>query len=222
VGERLLDTAFALLAGQIQDPHILPVGTARLLRHQGVVGAPIGHGRIQILPVHVPRKRSGLPHQPADDVPVVDVMLVLAPQAWHPLHQLLGVPDLDLLQADPCLDLLATQPRRHRVGVVFHPDRAATPHAHPHALQGLQALRRQRPQVRQLRGYLGRSAGIAPRLHGQDELPVVLPAGKIAAATQQQGLFHRLLEVPMRRLHVPILMPAGRVRGLGVQAVVGQ
>jgi hypothetical protein len=131
-------------------------------------------------------------------VPIVDLVLVLAPQARHPLHQFLGIPHLDLLHADPRLDLRADQARRDGVGVVFHPDGAAAPHTHALALQRLQPLGRQRPQLRHLHRDLRRPAGIPLCLHGPYQVPIVGAAGKIAAATQQQRLLHRLLEMPVR------------------------
>jgi len=200
--------------------HILLVGTARLLRHQGVVGASIRQRRIQLFAVHKAGKRPGLAHQPGNDVPVVDPMLVPAPQARHPLHHFLGIPDLDGLHTNPCLNLLADQTRRHRVGVVFHADGAPPPHTHALPLQAVEPACRQRPQACHFVGDLRRPARIPLPLHGQHQLPIVVPAGEIAAATQQQGLRHRLLEMPMRRLHIPILMPAGGVGGLGLHTVM--
>ena len=149
-------------------------------------------------------------------------MLVLTTQARHPLHQLLGIPYLDLLQTEAHFHFFAQQPRRHGVGIVLHADRAAPPHPHAQPLQRLQPLARERPQLSQLLGHRGRPAGIPLRLHGTHHLQILLAAGEIPAATQQQGLLHRLLEMPMRRLHVAILMAAGRVGRLGVQAVMGQ
>jgi hypothetical protein len=136
--QRLFDAAFAFLGSQIKQMHILLICTSRLPRQQRVIGTSVSQCRIEIFPVHVAGKRPGLAHQPADDVPVVDPVLVLAAQTRHALHQLLGIPDLDLFHADPHLDVLADQPRRYRVRVVFHPDRTAAPDAHPLALQRLQ------------------------------------------------------------------------------------
>jgi hypothetical protein len=92
-------------------------------------------------------------------------MLVLATQARHPLHQLLGIPHLDLLQAQARFHFFATQPGRHRVGVLLHADRAAPLHAHAHALQRLQPVGRQGPQVSHLLRELRRPARIPLRLH---------------------------------------------------------
>ena len=137
-----LDRRFALLVGEVQDPHIFLVRAGRLLRHQGVIGPAIRYGRIQLFAVHVTGERSRLPHQPADDVSVIDPMFVRATQARHPLHHLLGVPNLDVLQAQTHLHLLADQPCRHRVNVLLYLDRAAPPHAHAQPFQRLQALGR--------------------------------------------------------------------------------
>ena len=78
LGQRLFNLGFAFFAGQVQELHVFLVGTSGLLLHQGVVRPTIVQRRIHIVAVDVAGKRSGLPHQPADDVPVVDPMLVLA------------------------------------------------------------------------------------------------------------------------------------------------
>lgn len=220
--QRRLDTCLAFHAGQVQQPHVLLVGPGRLLRQQGVIGTPIGQGRIQLLAVHIAGECSRLTHQPADDVPVVDPVLVLAAQARHPLDQLPGVPDLDLLQPQAGFDLFADQPRRHRVSVVFHPDRAPPAHTHPQALQRLQPSRRQRTQAGVLSSHRTGPAGIALVLHRLQQRHVVFTPGEIPAAPQQQGLLDGLLEMPVRRLHVAILIPAGRVGRLPLQAVMRQ
>ena len=202
--------------------HILLVRTSGLLSQQRVIGASIRERWIQIFTVNVAGKRPRLPHQPADDVPVVDLMLVLAAQAWQALHQLLGIPDLNLVHADPRLHLLADQPRRHGVGVLFHPDGAAATHTHTLALQRVQTPLRQSPQVRHLFRHLRRPATILLPEHAEGELPVLCAAGKIPAATQQQRLLHGVLEMPMQRFHISILMPTGGIGRLGLHTVMRQ
>lgn len=191
-----------------------------MLRHQRIVGPPIRQRRIQIFPVDVTRERSRFADQPVHDVPVVDLMFALPTQPRHALHHFAGIPDLDLLQPNPRFHFFAHQPRRYRVGVVFDPDGAPAPNRYLLAHQRLQPLRWQRSQRRQLLGQLGRPAGIPPRLHGLQQLLVLLPVGKIPATAQQQRLLHCLLEMPMRRLDVTILMPAGRVGGLRLDSVM--
>jgi hypothetical protein len=162
--------------------HILLVRTSRLLRHQGVIGPPIGQRRIQIFPVHITGERSGLADQPTDDVPIVDLMLGLAPQTRHPLQQLLGIPHLDLLHAYPHFDLLTDQARWYRVGVLFHPNGAATPYPHPLSFQRLQALSRQGAQLYHLRRKLHCPAGIPLGLDGLHQVPIVRARAEIPAA----------------------------------------
>jgi hypothetical protein len=117
---------------------ILFIRTSRLLRDQRVISPPIGQRRVEVFPVHVAGKGARLPHQPGNEVPIINRVLTPAPQARQSLHQLLGIPDLDLLHADPDLDLRADQPRRHRVGVVLHHDGATPTHTHTFPLQRLQ------------------------------------------------------------------------------------
>lgn len=149
-------------------------------------------------------------------------MLVLATQTGHALHQLLRIPHLDLLHADACLDLFATQAGWHRIGLVFDPDRAATPHTHTFAFQGLDATARQRPQVTHLHADLGGSTGIPQLHHRRHQLPILRSISKIPTATQQQRLLHRRFEMPMRRLHIAILMAAGWIGRFGLHAIVSQ
>jgi hypothetical protein len=100
-------------------------------------------------------------------------MLVLPTQPRHTLHQTIGVPHLDLLDADPRLDMLADQPRRHRVGVMLHLNRAAATHAHPQSLLRLQPGRRQRTQLRQLRRQRCLPTRVPPHQQVRHELLVL-------------------------------------------------
>jgi hypothetical protein len=206
----------------VQELHVVPVGPRGVLRLQGVVGPPERRGRVQVGPEGVAGEGARLAHQPGDDVPVVDRVLVLPAQPRQPLHQALGVPDLDLLDADPHLDHLPDQPRRHRVGVVLHLDRTPAPHAHPPPLLRLQPPLRQRTQHRGL-GHEGRLPPRVALLHQRaQERLVVRPAGEVAAAPQQQGLRQRLLEPAVALLAIAVLVAAGRIGRLGHQPVVAQ
>jgi hypothetical protein len=218
--QRRLDTRFPVLRRQLQQPHVLPIRPANLLHLQGVIGPPIDHRRVQVLAIHVPRERPRLAHQPVDHVPIIDPMLRLASQPLHRLHQRARIPHLDLLRTDPRFQPFPDQPRRHRVRVLLHLDRAALTHPHLLAFRRLQPTRRQRPQLRPLLDKLLRSAGVPPSHQGTHELPVGLSTGEVPTATQQQLLFQRLLETPMALLAVAVLVPAVRIRGLGRHTVV--
>jgi hypothetical protein len=68
----------ALLGRQVQKLHIVLVGALGVLGLQAVVGAAKRRRRIQVLPEGVAGKRARFTHQPANDVTVVDGVLVLA------------------------------------------------------------------------------------------------------------------------------------------------
>jgi hypothetical protein len=88
-------------------------------------------------------------------------MLAPTPQPRQPFHQTLGVPNLDVVGMAAGLDPFADQTAGHRVGVALHVDGAAAVHTHPYALAGLQSLRRQGPQHRQLLGQPRRPTLVA-------------------------------------------------------------
>jgi hypothetical protein len=153
-------------------------------------------------------------------VPIVDAVIRLATQPLHRLHQRTCVPHLDDLGSDPHFQPLPEQPRRHRVDVLLHRNRAALAHPHLLTFQRLQPPLRQRTQPRLLLWKRRRPAGIPPILQEAHELPVLLPTGEVATATQQQFLLQRLLEAAMALLTVAVLVAARRVGRLGRHTVV--
>jgi hypothetical protein len=183
--QNLFDGRLPLLRRHLQDPHVLPVGTPRLLRLQRVIGPPKRHRRVQVLPVHVACERPRLPHQPVDHVPIIDAVFRLAPQPLHRLDQRTRVPNRDDLGADARFHPLPHQPRRHRVDILLHLNGAALAHPRPLTLQCLQSSWRQRTQPCLLRLKRLGPAGIPPILQSTHELPVFLPTGEVTAATQQ-------------------------------------
>lgn len=69
---------------------------------------------------------------------------------------------------------------------------------------------------------LRHAAGVplARRHQDVDEAPVVLDAGEVAAAAQDQRLFDRLLQMPVLRFHRAVLVSLAAVVAAGVHAVV--
>jgi len=63
-----------------------------------------------------------LAHQPVDDMPVVDLMAVFAPQPRDPVHFRLTVQDPQTLTGKPDRHHLADQAARNRIRVVSRPD----------------------------------------------------------------------------------------------------
>lgn len=156
--------------------------------------------------IAVLRERPRLPHQPVDDVTVVHPLLVPAAQPRLTLHQLLRVPHLDVLGIQPHFDLLADQPAGHHVTVPLHVNQTALVHTTTPPLARFQPPRRQRTQHRQLFGQPLPAPGVESLRQPAQETLVLLATRKIAAATQHQGLIHRLLETPMPLLDVAVLM----------------
>jgi hypothetical protein len=155
-------------------------------------------------------------------MPIIDAVVGLAAQPFHLLHALAGGPHLDRLGRDVRLDDLPDQPRRHRVGVLLHLNRAAPAHLDPLPLQRLQPPRRQRPQPGHFRRHRRGPRRVSPRHQRPHELPVSVPAREVPAAAQQQGLLDGFLEAALRLLAIPVLMRTGRVGRLGRDAIMPQ
>jgi len=207
---------------QVQDLQVVAVRPRRLRLAQQVVRQAEPARGEEFVPVAVVGERPRLADQGVDHVPVVDVPPAAPPQPRQRLHQLLAVPHLQVFQVNPHFDPLADQAAVHRVHVVLHADHAAAVHRHGQAPARLQAPRRQRPQQRLLLGQAFTAAGVAPPADlGQKRL-VRHPANKVPATPQQQRLPDGRLEVPVRRLHVAILVRLPRPDLLAHQPVVRQ
>jgi hypothetical protein len=220
--QRLLHGGLALLRRQMQDLQVFPVGTRRQRLVKQVISHAEAAAREQRLPVTVVGQGPRLPHQSVDHVPIVDVLLAPPPQAWQRLNQLLAVPHFQVVQVHAHLDPFADQPAVHRIDVVLHVNQAAARHGHIQPLAHLQPPRRQRPQPRLLLGQPRRPARIPLPPHVFEKRRIRFPIGKVPAAAQQQRLVHRLLEMPMRRLDIAVLVRLPRLNPLAHQSVMRQ
>jgi len=166
---------------------------------QPIVGDAKMAGRKHVLPVLVVLERARLADQRIDHMTVVDCVLAVAGQAWHPLDFGARVPDLDKVGVDHHVYFVPDQSAVYRVGVALDLDRtaAADPDA-GNALPVIQLAWRQLAKTRFLLGELGPSRRVAFVNQPLDEPFVLLAAGEVAAATQQQGLIHDRLEVAVR------------------------
>jgi hypothetical protein len=218
--QRLIDQRLTLRRRQLQDLQIFLVGLGQTPLTQSVVGHAKTAGREQLVAVAVVGKGAGLAHQRVNDVPVIDAVLAAATQTRQRLHPLLAVPHLQVFGIDPHLDPLADQPAVHRVDVVMHVNQTAAVHRDRQPLATVQPPWRQRPQHRQLLSQPPLPARVALPRQLLQERSVLLTAGEISAATQQQGLVHRVLEVPVRRLGIAVLIAFARLRLLHRQAVM--
>jgi hypothetical protein len=207
---------------QVQDPQILLVCCSWVAGQQGVIRQPEDARREQLLAVAVLGKRPRLAHQPVDDVPVVDALLVSATQPRQHLDPLLRVPDLQVLHEQSHLNTLADQPAGHRVTVPPDVDQAPLIDLHLQSLARLQPPRRQRPQHRLFLRQPRPPARVELPQELTQELRVRLPVDEVATASQHQRLVHSLLEPPVPLLDVAVLVGLSRLNLLPRQPVVPQ
>ena len=206
----------------MQNLQVLPIRPQRLRLVQHIVGQPKATGRKQLFPKAILRQRSRFPHQPIDHVPIIDPLFATATQTRQLLQALLPVPHLQVLRINTHLDRLANQSAVHRIHVVLHPDQTAAADRDAQTLAAFQTPCRQGPKHRLFFGKTPLPLAVSWPLHFLQEGRIPFPAGEIPAATQQQRLLHRVLEMPMRRLHIAVLMRLTGVDLLPHQAVVAQ
>jgi hypothetical protein len=194
----------------------------RLRSFQLVVCLTKPAGGKQVRLIAVAGERSGLAHQPVDHMPVIDPMLLVTAQPWHRHLGLLRVPHLDRLGPHPRFHPFSFQPRRDRVNIVLHLDRASLAHLHAQPHQGLQPPSRQGTESCHFFLDALLPPRVAPLLHRLQERCVLLTAGKVTAATQQQGLLDRFLETPMSLFAIAVLVATCRVGCLRHKAILSQ
>jgi hypothetical protein len=117
-----------------------------LLRQQSVIGQPEAARREQIVAVAVVGEGARLAYQPVDDVTILDPMFAPTAQPRQPFHLFLGVPHFEVVGVQTHFDPFADQPARHRIRVAADVKGAAAIDTHPHALAGIESLRRQGSQ----------------------------------------------------------------------------
>ncbi len=220
----VLHGGLAFLGRQLQDLQVLTHGAlARVLAAQRIVGhAKMTRGE-QVLAVQIVLERARLADQRVDDVAVVDPVLPGPVQPRHALHFATRVPHLHVLHPNHHVHLFPDQAAMHRVRVLLHLDRAAL--AHRDARQSPAAFQpplRKLPQHRLFFRELLLPVRVAARHQAAKKIPVLLAADEVSAATQTQGLIHRVLEVPVGRFHVAVLMRLTDIDPLALQTIVRQ
>jgi len=220
----VLHGGLAFPGRQLQDLQVFTDGPlVGVLAAQGIVRhAKITAGE-QVLPVHVVREGARLADQRVDDVPVIDGMLAGPAQPRHALHFPARVPHLHLLDANHHVHLLADQAAMHRVCVPLDLDRAA--HAHRDVVQSPAAFQPSFRKLAQHRLFF-RKPLLPVRVPAghqfAKELQILRAAGEVATAAQPQCLVHCVLEVPVGRFHVAVLMRLADIDPLTLQTVVLQ
>lgn len=221
--EGVIHRRFAVAGGMLQN---LQVGAAghlgRVLIPQPVIGHPKAAVGEQVLAIAVVLEGPRLADQLVDDVPVVDRVLVAAHQSRQRVDVKARIPQLDTISVQPRFEFLADQPAVDRVRVAVNMDQAPRVHADRQPQATILPLFWKRPQHRHLLGMPHLAACIPRRDDAIEKPQVFLSAAEVAAATQEQRLVHRGLEVSVRRLAVAILVRLADVDPLARQAVVVQ
>jgi hypothetical protein len=101
---------------QMQDAHVLDIGSFPARIAERIVGAAEYQRRKELLAIPVPSESARLAHQRPDHVSVVDAMVLLAAEARHRLGQLAAIPDFDHVGVLPDLDLASDEARGNGVG----------------------------------------------------------------------------------------------------------
>ncbi len=183
----------------LQQRQILLGGTAFVeLSSEAVVGQSEACGREQVVAVSVVGEGSRLPHQRIDHVPVMHRVLVPTHQPRQRVGELVGVPDLDAVGVEPGFHPFADQAAVYRVGTAVNVDQAPRIDPAPHLATTVQTCLGQRRERRDLLGE-AITPGLVATLHDRvQETRVLLAAGEVPAAPQQQRLIDGGLEVVVR------------------------
>src|SRR5258708_15530291 len=144
--QRRLDFALGRAGRQVQQAHVVPIGTFRCLALERVVGPPEGQAGKEIVAVAIVSERAGLADQRPDDVAGVNRVLTGPEQPPHAEQMRSGAVDLERLGAHPHQQRRADQARGYRVRVLEHADGAETADGHAHFAARQQWRHRQRPQ----------------------------------------------------------------------------
>lgn len=218
--QRLVHAAFSLLRGQVEQRQVVLDHAAGPPVLQHVVGHAEPTGREHRIAVAILLERSGLAHQPVDDMAVLDAMLASAPESRQRVQLPGPVPDVEGLGPDVDIHLFPDQSAGQRVGVAADMDRA------PGIDPGLEPSRHLQPASRQGRQH-GHflmntllSIGIASGHELLEERLVVASAGEITAPPQHQSLVDGLLEAVVTLLDVAILVGLSRLDRLAFEAIM--
>jgi len=176
----------------------------------------------QFLSVAIVSEGAGLAHQPVDDVPVVDAMLVASAQPRQMLDPFLRVPHFQVFHEEANLDLLTDQPAGHGIAVAIDVDQAAAIDAGLQTLARFQAPSRQRSELGSLFLQPFAPAGIEKRQPLLQELRIGFATGEVPAAAQHQGLIDGGLEAMVPLFDVAVFVGVIGLDLFAGHAVVGQ
>jgi hypothetical protein len=221
--QSVVDGDLAGVGRMVQDLQVV-LGTGPLVAAltEPVVGQAEACRWEQVVAVRVLCERARLADQRVDDVPIVHRVLVATHQSRQRVNEVVRVPDLDAIGKQSRLDLLPDHAAVHRIHVAMNVHQTAGVHAAGHLQTRRQPCFGQVFERRQLLGETVLATRV-PHFHETlQEARVLLAAGKLAAATQQQRLIDRGLEVPVRRFRIAVLVRLSHVDSLARQTVMRQ
>lgn len=160
----------------------------------------------EILAIAVMGERSRLADQRVDDVAILDLVLVPADQPRQRVHESIRIPHLDAIRVKSSFDLLADEATVDRVGVAMNVNQTARIHLTRHAKTGVDPLRRQRSQGGQLLVEPLHATGVSLSDHLLEKRQVLPSTREIPTPANHQRLIDGLLEVPVSRLVVAVLV----------------
>jgi hypothetical protein len=212
----------AFASGKFQNLHVLLIGNLLgVSRLKQVVGDPKLTRREHLFTIAVILKRTRLTNQRINHMTIVDGLSVLAKQSFHRLHVVVLMSHDDLLGSNPHIDFRTDQPTRNRVRVGTHLDRTARANT-----ESTQHIVRIEPLVRQPRQsrlffmetFATIGVGTCDDLF--DEHHVLIAAGKVTTASQQERLIDSVLDMSVGRFDVAVLVSTARVGSFRLAAVV--
>ena len=219
----VIDSRFAVAGRVAQDRQVfLGLPAFVVLFPEAVVSQTEARGREEVVAVGVVGEGPRLAHQRIDDVAVVHRVLVPADQTRQRVGEFVRIPDFDAVGVEPGLRPLADQPAVHRIDAAVDVDQAPGIDAAPHLPEAALTLLGQFLQSRDLFGEPIPPAFVADPHHASQEARVLLAAGEVPAAPQEQRLVDGGLEVVVRRFGVAVLVRLPGVDPLPRQAVVSQ
>lgn len=220
--QRIGHAVLTLAGRQFQNPHVDFVShLLRVLFAEDVVGNAESAGGKHLFAVFVVREGARLTNQRIDDVAIIDRRLLLANQSRHGLNQTPLVRHRDLFGTHPHIHRLTDQSAGNGIRVGADLNRAAAADAHAvQMIVRVEAFLRQPLQTRLFFEEPLRAMGVGAGDDLFHEAHILVAAGKVATATQQQRLIHTIFEMSVGRLHIAVFVGAPGIRAFRFAAVM--
>jgi hypothetical protein len=220
--QHILHRVLTFVGRQLQQLEIQLVGGLLRMRGQQLV---IGHAEMRrgkhLLAIFVVLERAGLSDQGINHVPIVDHGPARAHEPRHLLNEHALVRDGDFLRSDLDIHGPANQSAGDRVHVLSDRDGAALGHAQPfEPLVGIEPMVGQSAQGHLFLKKLRLTMQVGLGDHLLHKHLVLVAAGKVPAAPQEQGLVDAGLQMTVRGFHIAVFVRAAGVGSLGLATIM--